>query len=292
MKIIIDISFIKSGGGAAYVDVFEKLYSAHNCTFISNNVLVRSDVIVWRNLWHREILMNSIVHDLVVNISNVPYLMSRKNVIFFLHQRYYVDKSGLQYLSLGDRLKMVLKRWYFASFARVGYEYVVQTEVMKNLLRSSLGYNAKVNTMLPAFGGVTRVERQPRAVLHNDTVGHKKVDWRHPIFRWLEDNEFSLCIVGSQPPANFRHNYLGYLSMSEMDQLLTESMIYLNFSRFDSLGLPYVEACNYGMALFAIRTDTLDEICEDYYDLHTTDLKTLDAKRLVKPKLKIIKRTE
>ena len=271
--ILVDISFIKSGGGAAYVELIEEVFKGGSVIFISNNKTCREKSIIWENLIHRDLLIKKINPSIIVNLSNVPYLFPFEKVWFFLHQRYYVDKKGIGYLHGLQGFKMRLKRLYFRILSRKSYSYIVQTEVMRQLLQEALGYESSLSCLIDLSEHNRPKTRQ--AVLHHDTTPHKKVNWQSPIFDWLASNGIDLVVVGAPPPDYIKCMHIQKLAYRDMTLLLARSEICISFSRFDSLGLPYVESCKYGLALFSIKTDVAEEICEDFYDIHDTNFDSL-----------------
>jgi len=271
--VLVDISFIKSGGGAAYVELISEMFKGYEIQFISNNKICKKQAIIWKKLIQRDLLIKDLDPEIIINLSNVPYFFSFKNVWFFLHQRYYVDKGGLKYLRGIQGFKMRLKRFYFRILSRKSYRYIVQTEVMRQLLQEALGYESSLSCLIDLSEHNRLKTRQ--AVLHHDTFPHKKVNWQSPIFDWLDSNGIDLVVVGAPPPVYIKCRHIQKLAYRDMTLLLARSEICISFSKFDSLGLPYVESCIYGLALFSIKTDVAEEICEKFYDINNIDYDTL-----------------
>ena len=70
----------------------------------------------YHNSWvksYRETIIHKLNPDIILNISNVPYLFKKKHVVFFLHQRYYIDNTGLKYTRGSFKFKIKLKSLFF-----------------------------------------------------------------------------------------------------------------------------------------------------------------------------------
>jgi glycosyltransferase involved in cell wall biosynthesis len=270
-KIVLDISYIVSGGGKKYALKFiHQLKDDYDLTILSNNISVSKNATIWSNLINREIIIHKLNPDLILNISNVPYIFKKKYVIFFLHQRYYIDNSGLKYTRGSFRFKMKLKSLFFKTFVRSNYKIIVQTNVMREILFNKIRLNSKVCSFIN-FNYVDS-NKKNQVLIHNDNVPHKKINWNHEIFRWIELNSYNLLVVGVQPPSNIKCNYLGYLEEPSMKRVLSESKVILTFTNFESLGLLYVEACLNKCILIAKKTDVINEVVNNYYNLDDNTL--------------------
>ena len=270
-KLVLDISYIVSGGGKKYALQFiNQLKDYYNLTVLSNNTFVFKNSIIWSNLINREYIIHKIDPDIIFNICNVPYLFKKKHVIFFLHQRYYVDNTILKHISGSFKIKIKLKSLFFKTFIRSNYKIVVQTKVMKQLLVKKTG----LNSIVSSFTNFNYVDNKKRdqVLIHNDNVPHKRINWSHEIFGWIERNSFDLIVVGVQPPLNIKCNYLGYLEEPAMKKVLSESKVILTFTKFESLGLLYVEACLNKSILIAKKIDVVNEVVNNFYNLDDSTL--------------------
>lgn len=270
-KLVLDISYIVSGGGKKYALQFiNQLKDDYDLTILSNNIFVIRNATIWSNLINRETIIHKLNPDIILNISNVPYLFKKKHVVFFLHQRYYVDNTGLKYTRGSFKFKIKLKSLFFKTFIRSNYKILVQTKVMKELLFKK----TRLNSTVSSFTNFNYLDnnKKNQVLIHNDNVPHKKINWSHEIFGWIQLNSYDLIVVGVQPPLNIKCNYLGYLEELEMKSVLSESKVILTFTNFESLGLLYVEACLNKSILIAKKIDVINEVVKNYYNLDDNTL--------------------
>ena len=253
-KILLDTFYIKSGGGLLYRNkIIELLSGLFDLVEITNvNRKDKSEVIYFSNLICRERFVINF-QGYVINISNVPYIFRRRNYLIFLHQRYYVDKGGLSYLQGREKWSLILKRFYFKLFSSKKADWLVQTEVMFELLKR-LGISSNVNPILD-FEELSVKRKLNRCICIVDQVPHKRVTpflkrvIEEMILQGIEIDAFGEIL---EIEGVINH---GLVSNSIIIESMIESRYFFNFSTFESLGLPMIEAACAGCVILSVETD-------------------------------------
>lgn len=266
--LIIDAFYIRGGGGLVYLKLFKAIIGQkYNVKVVSNVKDVLSDKdIHLKNIISREIfyIKNSDVYTL--NLSNVPRILGAHD-IEFLHQRYYVDP---EYHKFNNQFTLRLKRLYFRLTASRKSKWIVQSDVMSKLLYINYSIESIVNPFYHSLEN-ENFNKSNFALVFDDIVSHKKINKKHLIFRLLKSFDIDVKIVGNSDN-KIEGEYLGKLSRENLLNLLSKATISITFSKFESLGLPFIESAQAGCLVVAPKSDIADELLENYLDLDSTSL--------------------
>jgi hypothetical protein len=204
--LFIDAYNLKSGGGLVVlnclIDALNELKIEYLIVSNQKSLQLKNDKIKYvRNLIHRELYLYGKGH--ILYLSNiVPLFVSKSTFsIFYLHQRYWIDKTGMQYQK-GIRSKLLygLKYQYFQIFSNNISEYIVQTYDMQNLFYLNKKVRAKVYPLfkkaIPENRESQEVKKEEICLLIGDDTPHKQISLDHPLLKCLEKNGIDYYWVG------------------------------------------------------------------------------------------------
>lgn len=225
----------------------------------------------------------------VLCFGNLPPLFKlRGSVVVFVQNRYLIEKVPLNLFALKDRIRIIIERWWLSSRMLNADEFVVQTPTMKRLLEQTTRGRVPIR-VLPFVAdprGYTRNLIQEDRVKKNiyDFVyvasgePHKNHLNLFEAWRLLADDGFfpSLCLTLDEN--NFadlskrlgilvgRHGLLvknlGPLDHQNILALYKKSGAAIYPSKFESFGLPLIEARQAGLPVLASELDYVRDILD------------------------------
>lgn len=278
-KLLIDASYIESGGGLVYLEHFiDSLHKHFEILVLSNKHLnLRVKILKYSILIEKEIILKRIDVDFTICISNVPSIFSKYDMFFF-HQRYFIDPD----FHLYDRsLKVYMKRIFFRLFIKNQKNIIVQTKVMQNLLLKELGITSTVDPLI-SISRRKSTKRKKQILFINDSVKHKKCNLNLDVLSVIVQSQYDLIVIGSRLELRGAKN-LGRLSHDEVIDTMATSIGFITFSRFESLGLPVIEAALNGCTCIGPNVDYINELLSSFIPVgNITSVEELNKMTLIK----------
>jgi glycosyltransferase involved in cell wall biosynthesis len=212
-------------------------------------------------------------------------------VSVFVQNRHVISKTDLSEFPLRVRLRIHLERAWFRGRMQAVNEFIVQTETMRDLLRDVVGDAASIRVMpfLPGLvttDNITPAAASSRGDLRIDfdfcyiATGEPNKNHRHLIEAWsllAHAGQFpSLCLT--LDPVRFpqlagwideqvrRHGLnirnVGYVSLDKTSEIYSRSNALIYPSRYESFGLPLLEARQHGLKIAAAELDYVRDVIE------------------------------
>lgn len=223
-----------------------------------------------------------------------PLLAHQGEQIVFVQNRYLVEDLSLEGFPLAVRLRIEIERWWLRSRSRYVSRFVVQTNVMRKLLQGSLKGEALV---IPFVEGRAEPEersgREPEEKYDFLYVasGEPHKNHRCLIEAWVklaDRGKFpSLCLTidrrrfpslsawidGVAGQHGLNVVMVGESPHTEVEGLYRSSRALVFPSRYESLGLPLIEAVERGLPVLASKADYVGELLDgaDTFDPGSAD---------------------
>lgn len=279
-QILLDACYIKSGGGYVYLKMMSDVLSyAYEVIILSNRKydLPYKQIMV-KNILSKEINLYRYRKLPTICLSNVPSLWKSYS-IFFLHQRYYVDP---EYYNFDSTIKLKMKRLFFRIFICTQKNIYVQTKSMQRLCDRMI-VDSSVNPFL-FLRTKPVIAKKSQVVFINDNVNHKRYFENTATLEKLMSFGLDLIVVGEELLMKGVKN-VGRQSHDEVLQLFSESVAFVSFSKFESLGLPLIEAALHSCACFCYSSDFTDELLKNYICIDKFNELTCRQKLVLKPSI-------
>ncbi|BBN59004.1 glycosyltransferase [Hydrogenovibrio marinus] len=230
---------------------------------------------------------NVLSDDLVLNFGNLPPLFRLKGkVVVFLQNRFLVDKFDYSFFSLKTKLRLYVEALWLVKKVKNVDEFIVQTLSMKRLLKKRVNESVKVKEV--SFVNVAS-KGEASAFLGNEC---NKTDFFYPasgephknhkllIEAWcllskegffpsllltLEREKFKeLCawIDEKVSEYNLGVKNLGGLTHEETYDNYRTSKALIFPSKFESFGLPLLEASQIGLPILAPELDYVRDVVD------------------------------
>lgn len=285
--ILIDALYINSFGGKSILELFfqnflnskikyhflldrrldskwiQKLKS-NNCTFIRANHKSRT------NFYSQNLIKVSSV----LCLANIPPPIhtSVKTSIFF-HNCLLLNPL-IQKVSIKKRFINFIKFCYIKHYNQKDYQWVVQTQLVKKLLKENLNISSDQILTYPVFNEFIEVNHAKKNlnefVYVSSGVSHKnhkrlikafieaakKVDKDIKLHLTLNKEELPKYIF----PRNLKIEFHGTLSLDAVNDLYNSCEFAIYPSLVESFGLPLIEAANHGCKVIASDLPYVHEI--------------------------------
>lgn len=227
--------------------------------------------------------------DVVLCFGNLPPLFKlRSHTVVFLQNRYLIEDVPLNDLPIKVRLRLVIERlWLFKRLMNVD-EFVVQTPTMKRLLEIKLGGRVPVRVLpfVAEHGGYAR--NVPQVDGHRDfdfdfvyvASGESHKNHRRLIEAWcllaeaghyptlcltLDEIRFAgLCSLVEDMRRRYGIKVSNGGGMPHCDvlALYKNSRAAIYPSKFESFGLPLIEARQAGIPILASELDYVRDVLD------------------------------
>ena len=229
--------------------------------------------------------------DLVICFGSLPPLIKLKSrVVVFMQNRYLIEKNSLVDLPFKTRLRLRFERIWLAMTESNADEFIVQSPVMKRVLLSS-GFVKKRPIHIRPFVEVSdsyqrafNHHRTARALNEYDFIyvasGEPHKNHRQLVEAWCllaQQAIFpSLCLTINQSvwlelcawiDKKKRSHCLnlinvGTLPHNQILELYSQSRALIFPSRFESFGLPLIEACPANLPVLAAELDYVRDVLD------------------------------
>lgn len=207
-------------------------------------------------------------------MGNLPPLLTRNAKLTVFVQNYYlVTKESLEGFSLFIRTRIRFERWYLRYTASNVNRYIVQTETMARLLKNTLNRVADVLPFIDLIpvnstkGICSKTEKQFDFLYVASGEPHKnhkqlllawidlaKLNYFPRLCLTVDKNHFSeLCewIDACVRQHHLNVEVVSNLSPEEVQMLYKKSKALIYPSKFESFGLPLIEAVSMGLPILA-----------------------------------------
>jgi len=232
------------------------------------------------------LLIFSKKNDIVLCFGNLPPLFRLPSLsVVYLQNRYIVDNISLKYFSFLIRLRITLERLWFKYRSTVVDMFVVQTTTMKLLLSNMQPLNApiKVAPFLDNSQGYLRKLKKFESRIDCDydflyiASGEPHKNHKILIQAWVllaKENLYpSLCLtlIDSQisellkkhgSSKKLQINNVGIVPHGQVFFLYSKSKALIYPSKFESFGLPLVEARQAGLPILASELDYVRDVLD------------------------------
>lgn len=297
-EIYIDAFNLKSSGGLTVLQRILVGFTARNCdVIIVSNIrgLSRQGMFVFvKSLVARDVFLSDKRH--VLYLSNIPPLFKkdRSTMLFYLHQRYWVDGRGYAYMtSMKSRLLYLSKLLFWKVFGNNLPNIAVQTEDMRDLLLDK--GSTKDIKVFPVFNETT--DRFSKVKLNGcliigDGAPHKHSNGLNELVEFLRDQKVGYKYVGYENKLDSDGKRSRWYSKQEYWELLRAYRFVAISSDFESLGLPFIEAAQAGcVVIVPKRFSMLQEILSEVYTIQEFRTKILVDQPFESPKVLITDKT-
>ncbi|MBT8582107.1 glycosyltransferase family 4 protein [Polynucleobacter paneuropaeus] len=227
--------------------------------------------------------------DIVLCFGNLPPLFKLMgSVVVFLQNRYLVENVTLKYFSLKQRLRLTIERFWFKCRLKNVDEFVVQTPTMAEFLKHRFVEKKEIQ-ILP-FAPITQKynEATINSSINRNTLydflyvasGEPHKNHLNLLAAWkvlakegvypslcvtLDEEEFSdLCKLIQDVKENYGIlvTNVGRLPHEDVLKLYAKSKAAVFPSKFESFGLPMIEARQAGLAILASELDFVRDILD------------------------------
>lgn len=286
--ILIDATYINSFGGKS---IFESILLEMNkkkiknlyflldnrlkldftIFFSENNYTVIKSTHFKRYFFYKKNLQK---FDAIVCLSNIPppYKNSVKTTIFF-HNRLFL-KPLTHTINFKEKLINYIKFQYIKFFKQENYYWVVQTKLMKDLIKNSLNVNFQRVLVFPIFNYKHKTNqaynKTSSFVYVSSGVSHKNHNYLILAFIFAASKttkkiKLLLTLHNEQLPKyvfpkNLKIEFYGTLSKDSVSELYDSCAFAIYPSLVESFGLPLIEAANHGCKVIASDLPYVHEI--------------------------------
>ena len=229
--------------------------------------------------------------DLVICFGSLPPLIKLPaHTSVFIQNRYLIEKNNLAGFSFKTRLRLNLERIYLNLMASNADEFIVQSPAMKRaLLSSGVAKNISVH-IRPFIAESDRYCRLPHDIAAGKTPkdydfiyiasGEPHKNHRQLVEAWclLADEAVfpTLCLtIDAGVSAELcawidekKNDYglqllnIGSLPHHQVIELYSQARALIFPSRFESFGLPLIEACQAGLPVLASELDYVRDVLD------------------------------
>jgi glycosyltransferase involved in cell wall biosynthesis len=226
-------------------------------------------------------------HDAVLSFGSLPPLFKlRGHVVVFLQNRYLVDNMPSDNLPFKPRIRIILERWWLLFRLHNANEFVVQTPTMKKFLNNRTNGKVPIR-VIPFADRITNTSQNLKSHICAEPSSlsfayiasgephknHLKLieAWNllakegvFPTLYLTLDRNFypELCDeianLGSRLGAKIIN--LGHLDEDRIQALYKEICALIYPSKFESFGLPLIEAREAGLAVLAPELDYVRDL--------------------------------
>lgn len=270
--LVIDAFNIKSGGGILVLDWIIELLKLNNINYliVSNQVELKTKGVlkITKYIFARDIFLSK--QKCVLYLSNIPPMFRSKNqfVLFYLHQRYWVDLNGYKYMNtFNDRIKFGLKYIYFQLFKKNISLCLVQTKDMLFLTRKNISQEV-IYMPIFNFSNQPEIHKVERCLIIGDSSPHKRLNQISSFLKFLSDNNIEYVFVGYKALLNSDGSMSRWFNYKDYSNLLANSKYVFIQSDFESLGIPFIESSLSGCVMVVPKTFPLvEEVVENIYNI-------------------------
>jgi glycosyltransferase involved in cell wall biosynthesis len=303
-RLILQAANVHHGGGAVLLRellIAASTFPGPTVAFLDSRATLPADVanrievrrvpprVISRLRGEWQLARTANAEDVVVCLGNLPPLFRcRGRVVVMIQNRYAVESVKLPGLSLRVRTRTWIERHWLRRFARHVNIFLVQTPLMRELLRDRLGADADIRCI--AFATRANTVARQQSISVNETTrpvdfvyvasGEAHKNHANLIAAWrllAQEGLFpSLCVTLAphQYPTlcddidhqcaryGLRINNVGTVSHAEVGALYSRARALIFPSLFESLGLPLIEARQAGLAIVAAERDYVRELID------------------------------
>lgn len=266
----------------------ERMPIPDEASFIAKIKRVKPSIL-HRFLAEKWLAANVTSDDLVLCFGNLPPLFKLcGRCIVFVQNRFLIDNVKLSGFSIRVRLQLTLERLWFARRMSNVAEFIVQTPTMKMLLeQKTLGkYPIRVLPFVSISNGYVRSlmqlnsKKQPNHDFVYVASGEPHKNHRRLIDAWclLADTGLfpSLCLTLDKDlfetlwreiemmskRCHLNVNNMGNLSHKDIFALYKDAGAAIYPSKFESFGLPLIEARQSGLPVLASELDYVRDVLD------------------------------
>jgi len=254
----------------------------------SINVRRVSPTILSRFMAEYWLFRNAKSGDTILCFGNLPPLFNLKcRVVVFIQNRYTIQKVTLHGFSFGQKIRILVERFWFLSRMANASDFIVQTPTMKSYLSFLTGFKTSINVR-PFKGGQLDYRRsialQDNAIPVCDFIyvasaePHK--NHINLIKAWCllaEEGIFPSLILTldqcffdgllqvnllNECKSQVKISNVGKLSNLDTLDLLSRSRALIYPSKFEAFGLPLIEARQAGLPVLASELDYVRDILD------------------------------
>lgn len=211
-----------------------------------------------------------------------PIFKPKSSVSIFLQNRYLVDTTNLLWsLPIRSMIKLMIEKIWLRWLTRNNYEYVVQTQSMKKLADTLLKKSVKCLPIIPTY--LRKIEFN-NSVKHYDFIyvasgePHKNHSKLFEAWCILADNGLFPSLVLTISKKDFPNldkkikelikekklnlKNVGIKSYKSINRLYSKSKALIYPSKFESFGLPLIEANQMNLKIVASELDYVRDIID------------------------------
>jgi len=236
---------------------------------------------LFSRLWFEWRLRSLITPDtLLLCMGNLPPLFAHQGIQqVFVQNRYLIEDVSLDSFPLPVRIRLTAERWWLRSRSDYVDRFIVQTETMQRLIKDALGVDAAV---LPfaAIAFDMKLNHADRYDFLYVASGEPHKNHKRLIEAWIHLGEKSmfpsLCLTLDEQrfpglcawiSAKIKKHHLnvsmiGECSHAKIQQLYHRSRAMIYPSRFESFGLPLIEAAMAGLPILASSETYVTDVIE------------------------------
>ena len=237
------------------------------------------------------------------------YLRSKKVIVYFQNELLLTSKL----IRLKD-LVFWIKKQYISLLKLSNYNWVVQTQLMKNKLSNSLKISENLINVLPVFPSLEKTKKSNKEkhgfiyvasgeyhknherLVKGMQLASKNLNISLNLYVTLQNNDFkNLLKKTSSQNSALEIKNLGILRQDLIFEYYSKLEFFIYPSLFESFGLPVIEASQLNCVILASDLPYVSEIISDFYSFDPLDIndislvveKVICSKNLKKPILKI-----
>lgn len=299
-KLIIQASNVHQGGGRSLLEALLKAVDRETTLLVDERMLMPDELaksiqiklvkpsVVQRLLAEKWLVDTVEKEDVVLCFGNLPPLFKlRGHTMVFLQNRYLIEDIPLNGFPLKIRLRLEVERLWLSKRLMNVDEFVVQTPTMKRLLESKVQGKVPVR-VLPFVAEPCGYERNQPLKEHKDTdydfvyvaSGEPHKNHQRLLEAWsllaseglfpslcltLDKARFEgLCslIVDMRQRYGMKVSNVGVLPHHDVLELCRKSGAVIYPSKFESFGLPLIEARQAGLSVLASELDFVRDVLD------------------------------
>jgi glycosyltransferase involved in cell wall biosynthesis len=242
--------------------------------------------------------------DIILCYSNLPPLLKFENKVILLQSnRFLIDHFPMKGFGLMIRSRLLFEKVFFNLYKENVDHFIVQSETMKNLLVGK-GISSSVIKILPLKNEEVHLETKSSKIKNSflyvaSFLPHKNhrtlleawkllgdEDIRPPLFLTVQRSSEIAKLIEKEK-SNFQLDItildpIDRIALLEVYQKV-EALIYP--SKFESYGLPLIEASRFGLTILASELDYVRDLVDPDFTFDPDS--SLSIKRAVKRYLKL-----
>ena len=224
-------------------------------------------------------LKNKNRYNKIICLSNIPPPITLTSKVYIYFHNALLLKPLLSPLSIKDKLINILKKTYIKYLNDKSYNWIVQTDLMKKNLVSSLHILKENITVIPFFndeisskqnikiknkfvyvGSISKHKNHSR--LYRAFIdAAKRINDKVELHLTIPENDFSKSVYNNyKKPKNLRIINHGIIDKKELSILYSSSEFSIFPSLIESFGLPLVESVNNNCMVIASDLEYVNEI--------------------------------